>query len=268
MPHRQRGGFPVYERSFGHGDERAVLLHCALAHSKSWARLAALLSERLTMLAPDMPGHGRSAAWDHRCDIHDQVTAIAKDCLENGGHLIGHSFGATVALRVAMENPDAVYSLILIEPVLFAAAKQSDPLVFQEYTREQAVLGQALKRGDWETAAKEFTRVWGAGPSWDSLTEKERMMFTSQMPLIRETEDTLLHDLAGLLRPGRLERIACPTLLISGGATNPVIPAIHHTLARRCPRAQSVVIPKAGHMAPITHPQPVASAILAHLDRV
>ncbi|MCK0150253.1 alpha/beta hydrolase [Marivita sp. S6314] len=261
-----RGGFPVFERHFGHGDERAVLLHCALAQSKSLSRLADGLSDRLTMIAPDMPGHGRSAAWDHRCNIHDQVTAIARDCLGKSGHVVGHSFGATVALRVALENPRAVRSLTLIEPVLFAAAQESDPAALQSYRDDAAAFAEALRQEDWETAAQAFTAVWGDGRSWQGVREAERARFTSQMHFIRETEEVLLHDHAGLLSPGRPEQITCPTLLVRGADTHPIIAVIHQTLARRIPNASEVVIPGAGHMVPITHPDPVAQHIKAILN--
>ncbi|WP_084066187.1 alpha/beta fold hydrolase [Marivita hallyeonensis] len=267
-----KGGFPVFLRRFGEGPEPAVLMHCALAHSKAWGRLAQLLSDRLTMVAPDMPGHGRSAAWDNRCDIHDQVTAIAKDCLGDGAHLIGHSFGATVALRVAMEEPDRVRSVTLIEPVLFAAARNSEPAALKTYIVEEAGFSTALQTEDWDTAAQEFTRVWGDGRAWDSLSEKERAAFANQMHFIRDTEAILLHDSAGLLKPDGLENITCPTCLIRGSETNPIIPAIHAALAARIPKATDAVIQGAGHMVPITHPEAVAAridALLAgyHLQR-
>ena len=147
MPKELRAGFPVHWRDFGTGPDHAVLLHCALASSKAWTGLAERLGDRLRMIAPDMPGHGRSARWDHRCDMHDQVTAIARDCLGAGGHVIGHSFGATVALRLAIEVPDLVHSVTLIEPVLFAAARETDPAVFQRYLDSSRDLRAALANG-------------------------------------------------------------------------------------------------------------------------
>lgn len=266
MPEGQRAGFPVYWRDFGTGPDTALLLHCALAHSKAWGPLAERLSDRLAMTAPDMPGHGRSAAWDGRCAIHDQVTEIARYMIGAGGHVIGHSFGATVALRLALEDPGKVRSLTLIEPVLFAAAGQSTPSVLKDYVTSSEAFGAALAAEDWATAAADFIRIWGDGRAWPDLSDRERTMFASQMPFIRETEPFLLHDTAGLLTEGRLETIACPTLLIRGQRTEPVITAIHATLERRIPGAVDVVIEGAGHMVPIKHPDSVARHIRSLLD--
>lgn len=255
------GGFPVYTRSFGTGPEPALLLHCALAHSKIWTPLATRLTDRLSMIAPDMPGHGRSAPWDGRSDLHDQVTAIARDCLGDGGHVIGHSFGATVALRLALEVPEKVHSLTLIEPVLFAAARESDEAVFQTYLDTSRGFGRALEQEDWVTAAADFIEIWGDGRPWAALSDKERAQFAAQMPIIRETEPCLVEDANGLLSAGRPEAIRCRTRLIRGARSEPVIAAIHATLARRIPGAIDNVVAGAGHMVPITHPDAVAALI-------
>lgn len=256
-----KGGFPVFTRSFGKGPEPALLLHCALAHSKIWTPLASCLSDRLSMTAPDMPGHGRSAPWDNRRDLHDQVTAIAKACLGKGGHVIGHSFGATVALRLAMEEPDKVRSLTLIEPVLFAAAKESDLRVFRRYLETSQGFGAALAQGDWAVAAADFIGIWGDGRPWDTLSEKEQSVFCTQMPFIHETEPCLIEDANGLLTEGRPESIRCPTRLIRGSETEPVIAAIHKTLECRIPQAIDVVVEGAGHMVPLSHPDKVAEVV-------
>ncbi|MFP7569702.1 alpha/beta fold hydrolase [Marivita sp. S2033] len=261
-----KAGFPVYWRTFGDGEEPALLLHCGLAHSGAWARLAALLADRLTMIAPDMPGHGHSGDWDPAYDLHDQITAIARDCLGQGGHVIGHSFGATVALRLAIEMPERVCSLTLIEPVLFAAAKESDPMVFQRYLETMQGVNHAMDREDWAEAARLFTALWGDGRSWDTLSDKERRTFAEQVPFVRQTEGHLEDDGAGLLDAGRLEGIACPVMLLRGAETLPIISAVHATLQRRIPVAHEHVIGGAGHMAPITHPEPVARRIKALLD--
>lgn len=267
MPDAMRAGFPVHWRRFGSGPDHAVLLHCALAHSGAWSGVAERLGDRLSMIAPDMPGHGRSGSWDQRGDLHDQVTAIARDCLGRGGHVIGHSFGATVALRLAIEDRARVHSVTLIEPVLFAAAGQSRPDILADYLAAAGPFSNALRQGDWADAAAHFLDIWGDGRDWTTLGDRERDLIASQMRVIRETDPCLTQDTAGLLQTGRLEAIACPVLLIRGDRSEPVIRAIHETLLRRIPNAAESVLAGAGHMGPITHPAKVATLIRDHLDR-
>lgn len=266
MPSGLRAGFPTHWRTFGDGPENGLLLHCALAHSGAWRGVASTLSARLSMLAPDMPGHGKSADWDQRCDLHDQITKISLDCLGSGGHVIGHSFGAMIALRLAIEAPEKVHSLTLIEPVLFAAAKP-EPSIFEQYVQKAAVFDAAMQRGDWAASAEAFAAVWGGGSDWGTLPVKGKDDLASRMHFIRETEPCLFDDSANLLGAGRCERVSCPTLLIRGADTEPVIGAIHRTLAKRINAATDVVIPNAGHMVPLTHSELVAEHIVENLDR-
>ena len=93
--------------------EPAVLLHCSLAHSGAWGGVMAALSDRLAMVAIDLPGYG-ATEFDRALDIQDQAcetTIAVLERLDAPAHLIGHSFGATVALRCAIERPELVASL-------------------------------------------------------------------------------------------------------------------------------------------------------------
>ena len=82
-----------------------------MAHSGAWDGVAHALSDRLHLVAPDLVGHGRGPAWDRAQDFHDQTTEAACGHLPKAPcHLIGHSFGATVALRLALEHPDRVWN--------------------------------------------------------------------------------------------------------------------------------------------------------------
>ena len=56
----------------------------------------------------DMPGHGQSADWDGRHEYQTLVAQAAAACCDGPTHLIGHSFGATAALRLAVERPKLV----------------------------------------------------------------------------------------------------------------------------------------------------------------
>ena len=261
MPKDSRAGFSVFWREFGDGPDRALLLHCALAHSKVWGRFADQLADDVSMVAPDMLGHGRSEQPDMSQHFDDQLFATSAAFLTEPSHVIGHSFGATIALRLAMELPDMVKSLTLIEPVFFAAARASDPQALQTYLTEAQSFADPMSAGDWPTAAQHFTKMWGDSSSWDQLSDVERSKMSGQMPFIAATQGALFEDTAGLLVPGRLEAIACPVVLIRGGNSNPVMAAIHKTLARRIPTAADKVVPNASHMVPITHPKVVADHV-------
>ncbi|MHA7876019.1 alpha/beta fold hydrolase [Roseivivax sp.] len=246
----------------------ALALHCALAHSGAWGGLAERLGDRLSIAAPDMPGHGRSAPWSGPGpeSFHDQVTAIGAEHLEPGLTLLGHSFGATVALRLAEDHPDKIRRMVLVEPVLFAAARARAPELFEARRAAGRPMIEALEADDLDRAGRVFTATWGAGRPWDEMGPRARAQIGRQMRIVGETQATLNEDAAGLLAPGRLEACALPVLLVRGETTEPILAEIHAELLARLPEAREVVIPGAGHMAPITHPEEVAAEVRAFLD--
>lgn len=259
-------GHPVTWRRWQKGGARAVLaLHCSLAHAGAWSGLVERLAG-VTVTAPDLPGHGRSGDWDGLVDLHDLSTRIAVAMAEGQGgtvDLIGHSFGATVALRMALERPDLIRSLVLIEPVLFAAARVAGAPEWPPFAADHAGLGDLMAR-DRQAAAAVFHGHWGAG-DFATLAPAQRRYMIERMHLVRAQDDVLLRDAAGMLVPGRLEALACPVLLLEGADSPPIVAAIQRALAERLPQVRRVVIAGAGHMLPITHPDAVAQAVQAHL---
>lgn len=265
MPTGERAGVPVHWIEGGEGDRPAVLIHCALAHAGSFGPLMARLGDQLSMTAFDLPGHGRTADWDGRGDMLGVTARIAESLCDDGPiDLIGHSFGGVAALCLAVERPDLLRSLTLIEPVFFAAARAVSQPSFEAYIAGMAPYGDALASGDRAAAARAFNAVWG-DVAWDGLPEAQRAYATERIHLIEESVPGLIEDSQGLLAPGRLEAVEVPVTLIRGDGSAPVIAVVLDALAARLPQTRQVVIEGAGHMAPITHARDVAAAIRAGL---
>ena len=112
----------------GHGPDRVRWFkRLAVAERWLWGGLAAALPQ-LALTAPDLPGHGHAPPLAPGQDLHDAAVAIGLAAIAQAGppvDLIGHSFGGTVALRIALERPALVRSLTLIEPVLFSILRGS-----------------------------------------------------------------------------------------------------------------------------------------------
>ncbi|MDO9526765.1 MAG: alpha/beta hydrolase [Gemmobacter sp.] len=270
MPHAVIAAHPTHWRVMGRGARPALMLHCSLAHSGAWTGLSALLEDALTMTAPDLPGHGRSADWNGTPPLHGLATDIAAELAASLAHgapvdVIGHSFGGTIALRLALERPDLVKSLTLIEPVFFAAARIANTPEYAETAKAQPEFDIAMAEGRHLDAARWFHSRWGMGTALDDMPEVQRNYMVDRISLIPAVNDVLLDDSAGLLVPGRLESLQVPVLLIEGGQSPVIIDAVNRTLASRIPGTQRLLVPGAGHMVPITHPTRIAGPILAHL---
>ncbi len=247
----------------GDKDRPALALHCMMGNGAYWGPIAKRLEGRGDLKGFDMPGHGRSGPWtpgSEGPDFHTAVTRIAASFIDRPLDLIGHSLGATVALRIAVAAPDAVRSLTLIEPVLFAAAHDPD-----QTARDQA-MADHLAHGRPDDAARGFIDLWGAQP-FDSLPQPAREAMTRQIGLVAETDDTLTRDKANILREGGLESIEAPVLIVAGGNSPPVIHRIADALAARLADVGRAVVPDAGHMLPLTHPDQTAGLIALNLDR-
>ncbi|MDX1786069.1 MAG: alpha/beta hydrolase [Roseovarius sp.] len=267
MPSGQKGGFATYWTQFGQGPRQAVMIHCALAQSSAWGGVAQYLSGALTMTAFDLPGHGRSGAWDASCGEMQALTAgIAADFAREGPvDVIGHSFGATAALRMAVLWPERVRSLVLIEPVFFAVATRDRPDIAEAQRAAEADYAAAMAQGDHERAARHFLAIWGNGLAWEDLRASQRAELAGQMTLIEAEQPALHDDVGGMLEPGVLEALQMPVLLLEGSKSPPVIGVICDGLAMRLPRAERAVIGGAGHMAPLSHPAQVSAEILRFL---
>ncbi len=261
----------VHHRSFGDGPRTALAIHCSLGHSGAWRAVGAALGEVLTLHAYDLPNHGRSGDWDRQGIMHDVATDMARAVLDKVAEgpvdLIGHSFGATVALRLAIEDPERVRSATLFEPVYFAALMADDPDFAARYHRQTEDFEAAMDARDHAAAARSFNETWGDNGDWDKIPAAHRRYMTDRIQFVRDSAPVLVHDSAGLLNKGQFERAIQPVLLIEGAAS-PMASAVNHSIARRLPNASQLTLSKMGHMGPITHPGEVAAAIRAFLQDV
>ncbi len=249
----------------GTGPRPALFLHCTLASGRALAPLMERLGDRLTGTAIDLPGHGRGPGWDGLADYLGQAVDLAEGACPGPRDVVGHSFGGVVALALAVRRPDLVRSAVLVEPVFFAAARGTE--AHARHVEGFRAVEAAFAAGDRPGAAERFTAIWGGDTPWPEIPEAHRAVMADRIHLVAASIPGLSDDSLGLLAPGRLDRVKAPVTLLEGGRTHPVVPDILSALTARLPHARREVVEDAGHMVPLTHPDAVAAAIAAHLDR-
>ncbi|MBI1219090.1 MAG: alpha/beta fold hydrolase [Rhodobacteraceae bacterium] len=255
-------------RHYGHGPRPALALHCSLAHAGEWAGVGAELADQLTLTAIDLPGHGSAPDWVPGTGIVAEAEAMALAALPPGAvDVIGHSFGGVVALRLALNHPERVRRLVLIEPTLFAAARAAGSPAADQHVADHAPFDAALAAGQPEQAARLFTALWGTGAAWEDVPQRQRDYITQRIGLITAAMPGLMADSGGLLAPDRLEALRRPVLIVTGGGSPAIIPAIADALALRLPLAERATVPGAMHMLPVTHAPQVAAAVGGFLSR-
>ncbi len=261
MPIETRANFLTNWMTWGKGVQHVLLLHCTMGKASAWRRMIKHLGSDYTFIAFDLPGHGKSGEWCDQGDFHTIGTEIAKTFLEKPMDLVGHSYGGTIALRLALEVPQLVRSLVLIEPVLVNLAFKDDPAFKNSYDLDHKKYNDALSAGDFERAAGAFAANWGDGQIWEDLTQRSRKHLAEKIHMVKVGEHNVYGDKFGFSEANRLSKINVPVLLLEGTQSHESVSKINSALERRLSNPSRVYVDKAGHMLPITNPIETAQAI-------
>src|ERR687898_2082018 len=107
----------VHAEAWGEGTP-VVLVHGSLAlGAEEWEQQRTLAGEGFQLLVPDRRGYGRSPKAEGEDFLRD-ADDIA-ELMEDGAHLVGHSYGGLGVLFAAARRPNATLSLTLLEPGAF-----------------------------------------------------------------------------------------------------------------------------------------------------
>lgn len=102
----------------GDGPKNLVFLHGLMGRGKNFARFAKELAQECTVLLVDMPNHGASE-WTEHIDyreLADMVSsAVNTELGEHPYHLVGHSMGGKVAMTMALEHPELIEKLMVVD---------------------------------------------------------------------------------------------------------------------------------------------------------
>ena len=249
------------------GNGPAVLLgHCSSASHKEWLPLIESLKSDWQVLAPDFIGYGQSEPWPaaqpFTIDADVQVLLALAKKVKGKLHLVGHSYGAALALEAARSLGPRVKSLVLVEPVSFHLLRQEGRPEWSEVeTLGLAVLG-AVAEGNDRAAAKSFMTYWLGRLRWWLAPEKFKSTIAATIPKVA-LEFGIVVEAQATLKD--YAEITAPTLLIAGGRTRAPTRAVIDLLAASLPNATVSILKGAGHMSPFTHPAELNRLILDRL---
>lgn len=258
----------VHYRAAGEG-QGVILLHSTSSSGGQWKSLMERLSPKYRLLAPDLFGYGRTAHWPQgRADLIEDEVAIVKALMglvPGAVHVVGHSYGGHVAARTALAYRDRVVSLTLIEPAMhYLLAQAGEREAYAEIRSIADSVLKSIKEGQLETAAAIFLDYWvGPGALNAIQPERKTAVVQSMRKLEYEWPFSLVRENASI---AELREVSTPTLLICGGKTTFALTRLTDLLARTLPSCKVVEIAGAGHMSPITHPEPVNAAVEEHIE--
>jgi pimeloyl-ACP methyl ester carboxylesterase len=242
-------------REFDPALPAVVLLHGAGFDHSAWALHSRWFAHHgFSVLAPDLPGHGRSAgpALQSIAEMADWTAALLDSAQAAKAALIGHSMGSLIALETAARHPVKVSALSLIGtaatmtvgPDLLKAAEANDD------------------------AAIDMVSIWGLGYSAElggSLAPGLWMHAGAQSVLKHCPPGVLFSDLFACNSYrnalSAAATITVPTTLILGERDMMTPAKAGRALAAAIPHARTVILPRAGHMMMVERPDELLAAL-------
>jgi pimeloyl-ACP methyl ester carboxylesterase len=217
---------------------RVVFVHGSVMGRRTWQHQAPL-AERHELYLADRPGFGASPPLP-RGDFELEAPLFA-ELLGDGAHLVGHSYGAVIALYAAALRPQAVRSLTISEPGCLAVAAH-DPLVAQQLAH-----GKLLYEHACEMTPMQFLTAFRGGAGSTHATPEQL-----EGELLQGVQHAMCERPPWEGEPplARLRACAYPKLVVSGGHAH-VFETVCDVVAERI-GAQRVVIPGRGHSVPAT----------------
>lgn len=242
-------------REFDPALPAVVLLHGAGFDHSTWALHSRWFAHHgFSVLAPDLPGHGRSAGPALRsiAEMADWTAALLESVQAAKARLIGHSMGSLIALETAARHPAKVSALGLIGT---AATMSVGPDLLK-----------AAEAND--EAAIDMVSIWGLGYSAElggSLAPGLWMHAGAQSILKHCLPGVLFSDLSACNSYqdalSAAAGITVPTTLILGERDMMTPAKAGKALAAAIPHARTVILPGAGHMMMAERPDELLAAL-------
>jgi len=246
-----------------------LLLHGHEHGATSWRWVIPTLARAHRVLALSLPGHGDTPRADTYAPGSDTAPFVADflDALGVGPlHVVGHSAGGAVALRLALAAPARIRTLVLVDSA--GLGREVHPLLAVDtlpLVGELAILLSRLPGGDLGrtgmSAAMLFAQPWRA-PAEFFTEQHDRGRRPGQLEASTATARALF-DATGQRQMllDRLPTITAPTLVV-WGASDYVLPSHQaRTAVDLLPDGRLALLPDCGHLPHVEHPDRFAAVL-------
>jgi pimeloyl-ACP methyl ester carboxylesterase len=248
----------------------ALLIHSTAVLPSMWESIPAESVRGLTLIKPANLGYPPNPRLAHgtACTVADDVRHVLKHVPDDGSpvHVVAHSYGGLIALKLLPYLGSRVASVYLFEPVLFGALVNS-PHADSAGVEQARALGahEWFARDPAHAGSEEwlelFIDYWNRPGSWARMPEGAKA-FTRSVGWKMFQEALSVFDLSQHFED---YAVNARLTLVKAGRSPAAARAIVDELARVNPHATVTELADTGHMAPLTHPQMFAQTIAAHL---
>jgi 3-oxoadipate enol-lactonase len=259
----QVNGGGLYYEVRGHGYP-LLLLHAGIADSRMWDDQVEVFARYYRVIRYDIRGFGQSVVPAGPLSHYEDAAGLLGFLGMEKAHVIGVSFGGSVAVDFTLAHPEMVASLILSAPIVSGYEPSSEEM--QRFFAEEE---EALSRGDLAAATELNLHMWVDGltrtPEQVNATVRERVremqLQAFAVPIPEEAEERSLTPPAIT----RLAEIQVPALIIVGDRDVPEFLEISEVIAAGIRDSQRVVIPGAAHLPSMEKPDLFNQIVLEFL---
>lgn len=234
----------LYYAKVGSQQTPLVLIHGAASSHLAFPPALRRMKER-TVIALDLPGHGRSEGAGLR-DVNAYAEAVVGllDALEYEQCIIlGHSMGGAIAQTIAYHHPERVAGMILLSTGARLPVNQS---IIEGVLADKLNIATNINR-------------WAWSPDADEALKQKAFEYLMTVPAQVIQDDYIACDAFDLR--DKLTEIAIPTLILCGSIDKMTPPKFSKTLNDNLPQANYHLYDGAGHWLPLEQPQWVAQKI-------
>jgi len=245
-----------------------LLVHSSVSGARQWRRLMDDLKADFHVRAVNLFGYGKTPPWSIEApqSLEDQARLVetALPANANSVCLVGHSFGGSVAMKLAARLSGRVARLVLLETNPFYLLKQFGRAdAFAEAMELRDCVKKFGALGEWATAAERFADYWGGAGSWRDMPAERRNAFAEALKPNYFEWDAVMDETTPVQEWARL--LPRSTLLVSDPNTVFPIREITAILRLSCPMWTYKEIAGGGHMAPLTRPDVINPLVRSFL---
>jgi pimeloyl-ACP methyl ester carboxylesterase len=222
------------------------------------------LQDSYRITASDLYGYGGSPAWgeNQRFTLSDEVDLLAPILESMSGpiHLVGHSYGAAVSLKVAQRYAHKISSLTIYEPVVFTAlfASSDTQAIAHAMVRFKNEIQRDYRLGRFDYATRKFINYWSGLGAWEKLSSQQQDAMSAKIAMVIENFEAIFAEQNTL---SSLANLDIPTLCLYGEYSPSSTSAVSRLLGDTLPNVMLRAMPGMGHMGPMTHSEVVNDQI-------
>jgi pimeloyl-ACP methyl ester carboxylesterase len=251
----------LYFREFGAG-EPVIILHGLFGFSDNWQTIAKSLASQYLVITPDLRNHGRSPHLPSHTyeEMAEDLRLFMENHWMHSAVLIGHSMGGKVAMQMALNHPDMVEKLIVVDIApgkaadnhsgIFEALLWMDLSVMQARADiESYLVSRIPDMGTRQFLLKNITR-----------NDDGKFAWKMNLPVLWRHFPDILDAVTG-------EPFDKPALFVRGDRSDYIKDADTALIMTLFPQAEIKTIPNAGHWVHADKPNELITVISEFLDR-